>query len=63
MSDTPLDMLVVRDMPDGTFAVADALQDVRIVQDGFKSRAEAAKFIEDYYLARGIIVPSDPKKH
>ena len=24
MPDTPLDMLVVRDMPDGTFAVADA---------------------------------------
>ena len=57
MSDTPLDMLVVRDMPDGTFAVADALQGARIVQDGFKSRAEAAKFIEDYYLARGIIAP------
>jgi hypothetical protein len=34
-------MLVVRDMPDGTFAVADALQGVRIVQDGFKSRSEA----------------------
>ena len=38
MSDRPLDMLVVRDMPDGTFAVADELQRVRIVQDGFKSR-------------------------
>ena len=63
MPDTPLDMLVVRDMPDGTFAVADALQGVRIVQDRFKTRAEAAKFIEDYYLARGIIAPPAPKKH
>ncbi len=62
MSDTPLDMLVVRDMPDGTFAVADALQGVRVVQDGFKSRAEAAKFIEDYYLARGIIAPPARKE-
>jgi hypothetical protein len=34
-------MLVVRDMPDGSFAVADALQGVRVVQDGFKSRAES----------------------
>ncbi len=49
MSDRPLDMLVVRDMPDSTFAVADAVQGLRIVQDGFKSRAEAEKFIEDYY--------------
>jgi hypothetical protein len=45
MPDTPLDMLVVREMPDGTFDVADALQGVRIVRDGFKSPAEAAKFI------------------
>jgi hypothetical protein len=63
MSDRPLDMLVVRDMPDGTFAVADALQGLRIVHDGFKSRAEAEKFIEDYYLARGVIAPPAPKTH
>ena len=61
MPDEPLDMLVVRDMPDGSFAVADALQGVRVVQDGFKSRAEAEKLIEDYYLARGIISPPAPK--
>jgi hypothetical protein len=63
MPDEPLDMLVVRDMPDGSFAVADALQGVHVVQDGFKSRAEAEKFIKDYYLARGIIAPPAPKKH
>ena len=62
MSDRPLDMLVVRDMPDGTFAVADALQGVRIVQDELKSRTEAEKFIEDYYLARGIIAPPPLQK-
>ena len=45
MPDKPLDMLVVRDLPDGAFAVADALQGIHIVQDGFRSRAEAEKFI------------------
>jgi hypothetical protein len=50
-------------LPDGTFAVADALQGLRIVHDGFKSRAEAEKFIEDYYLARGVIAPPAPKTH
>ncbi len=63
MSDTPPEMLVIRDLPDGTFAVVDALQDLRLVQDGFTSRAEAEKFIDDYYLARGIIAPPAPKKH
>ena len=45
MPDKPLDMLVVRDLPDGAFAVADALQGIHIVPDGFRSRAEAEKFI------------------
>jgi hypothetical protein len=49
-------------MPDGTFAVADALQNLRIVQDGFKNSAEAEKFIEDLYLARGVIRPTQPKQ-
>ena len=44
-------------MPDGTFAAADALQKLCIVQAGFKSASEAEKFIEDFYLARGIIRP------
>ena len=58
MPDRPLDMLVVR-LPDGTFA--DALQAVRIVQNGFKSRSEAEKFIEDYYLARHHRAALNPK--
>ena len=37
MSDRPLDMLVVRDMPDGTFAVADALQGLRMYMTGSKA--------------------------
>ena len=37
------------------------LQGLRIVHDGFKSRAEAEKFIEDYYLARGVIAPPAPR--
>jgi hypothetical protein len=57
MADEPLEVLVVRKMPDGTFAAADALQKLRIVQAGFKSASEAEKFIEDFYLARGIIRP------
>jgi hypothetical protein len=40
---------------------ADALQKLRIVQDGFKSAAEAEKFIEDFYLARGIFGPRKPE--
>ena len=49
-------------MPDGTFAVAEALDELRIIQDGFKSAAEAERFIEDFYLARGIIRPRKPKQ-
>ena len=35
---------------------------LRIVQDGFKSAVEAEKFIEDFYLARGIIRPRKPQQ-
>jgi hypothetical protein len=55
MPDEHLDVLVVRKIPDGTFAAVDALQELRVAQDAFKSAAEARKFIEDFYLARGII--------
>jgi hypothetical protein len=58
MADEPLEALVVHELSDGTFAVADALHEIRIVQHGFKSAAEAEKFIDDFYLARGVIRPS-----
>ena len=53
MAEEPLQMLVVREMPDGTFVVADALDRLRIVQVGFRTAAAAEKFIENFYLARG----------
>ena len=61
MAEQLLEVLVVRKMPDGTFAAADALEKLRIVQDGFKSAADAEKFIEDFYLARGVIKPRKPE--
>jgi len=60
MADEPLEVLVVHKMPDGAFAAANALQKLRIVQD--KSAAEAEKFIEDFYLARGVIRPRKPEQ-
>jgi hypothetical protein len=60
--DEPLEVLVVHQKPDGTFAAADALQKLRIIQDGFKTAAEAEKFIENFYLARGVIRPRKSKQ-
>jgi hypothetical protein len=37
------------------------MQKLRIVQGAFNNAAEAEKFIEDFYLARGVIRPSQPK--
>jgi hypothetical protein len=62
MADEPLEVLVVHKMPDGTFATVDALQKLRVVQEGFHSATEAEKFIEDFYLARGVIWPRKPKQ-
>jgi hypothetical protein len=36
MADAPLEVLVVHKMQDATFAVADALQKLRIVQAGLR---------------------------
>ena len=53
---------MVHQKPDGTFAAADALQKLRIIQDRFKTAAEAEKFIENFYLARGVIRPRKSKQ-
>lgn len=62
MADESLEVLVVRKMADGTFAAADALQNLRIVKDGFKSASDAEKFIEEFYLARGVLRPRESKQ-
>jgi len=61
MADEPLEVLVTRQMPDGTFAAVDALGSLRIVQAGFPNADEAERFIEDFYRARGVLRPREPK--
>jgi len=53
---------VLEDLASEPCPAADALQKLRIVQDGFKSAAEAEKFIEHFYLAQGIIRPRKPEQ-
>ena len=48
---------VLEDLASEPCPAADALQKLRIVQDGFRSAPEAEKFNEDFYLARGTIRP------
>ena len=65
MADEPLEVLevlVVRKMPDGTFAAVDALRELHIIQEGFKSADDAEKFIEDFYIARGVLRPPVSKQ-
>ena len=61
MADEPLVVLVTREMPDGTFAAVDALRSLNIVQGGFKNADEVEKFIEDFYVARGVLRPRQSK--
>jgi hypothetical protein len=61
MADEPLEVLITRKLPDGTYAVVDALKNLRTVQAGFPDAAAAEKFIEEFYLARGILRPHDSK--
>jgi hypothetical protein len=56
MADKPLEVLITRHMPDGTVAVVEA-QENRIVKPGFENADEAEKFIEDFYIARGVLRP------
>ncbi len=62
MTDEPLVVLVTREMPDGTFAAVDALRSLRIIQAGFRNADEAEKFIEDFYIARGVLRPREAKQ-
>lgn len=49
-------------MPDGTYALVDALHDLRTVQVGFANADAAEKLIEEFYLARGVLRPREPKQ-
>jgi len=62
MANEPLEVLVTREMPDGTVAVVDALRSLHVVQAGFRSFDEAEKFIEDFYIARGVLRPRESKR-
>jgi len=42
--------------------VVDALHDLRTVQVGFANADAAQKFIEEFYLARGVLRPREPKQ-
>jgi hypothetical protein len=45
MPDEPLEVLVVCEMRDGTFAAVARYKKLRVVQDGFKRAEEAVKFM------------------
>ena len=61
MADQSLEVLITRRMPDGTYAVVDALKNLQPVQAGFANAETAEKFIEDFYLARGVLRPHESK--
>jgi hypothetical protein len=46
----------------GAFAVVDALQSLRVVQLGFGDADEAEKFIENFYISRGVLRPRESKQ-
>jgi len=62
MADESLEVLITRKMPDGTYAVVDALRSLRTVQVGFANADAAEKFIEEFYLARGVLRPRESKQ-
>ena len=62
MADEPLEVLISRKMPDGTYAAVDALKNLHPVQTGFATAEDAEKFIEEFYLARGVLRPRESKK-
>lgn len=62
MANEPLEVLITRHMPDGTYAVVDALRDLHTVQAGFANADAAEKFIEEFYIARGVLRPHESKR-
>jgi hypothetical protein len=62
MANEPLEVLITRQMPDGTYSVVDALRDLRTVQVGFANADAAEKFIEEFYIARGVLRPRESKR-
>jgi hypothetical protein len=62
MVDEPLEVLVTRKMPDGTYAVIDALRSIHTIQVGFPNADAAEKFIEEFYVARGVLRPAESKQ-
>jgi hypothetical protein len=61
MADQSLEVLVSRRMPDGSYAVVDALRNLQPVKSGFANAEAAEKFIEQFYLDRGVLRPHDSK--
>jgi len=62
MADEPLEVLITRKMPDGTYSVVDALRNLRTIQAGFANADAAEKFIEEFYIARGVLRPPESKR-
>jgi hypothetical protein len=61
MANEPLEVLITRQMPDGTYAAVDALRGLRTIQAGFANADAAEKFIEEFYIARGVLRPHESK--
>lgn len=62
MANEPLEVLITRQMPDGTYDVVDALRDLKTIQTGFANADAAEKFIEEFYIARGVLRPRESKR-
>ena len=62
MANEPLEVLITRRKPDGTYDVVDALHDLHTVQTGFANAEAAEKFIEEFYIARGVLRPRESKQ-
>ena len=55
--DKAVPMLAIGHNADSTFCVIDTLDGVHIILDGFKTKAEARQYIEDFHLELAVIEP------